>query len=503
MRWLAWLAMGVVAMVLAGCGPEETAILGCNDPAFGGVEEDCGVWVSASLGSDQNPGTRAAPLASLTAAVQKARDAQKDVYACGELWTDPLVLPSNVSLYGGFDCANDWKYGGQLHRARVETAPGQIPLKTAGDYGLMDVFDFAFIAADAVDPGGSSIAAIVAKYDSVVFRRCTLVAGRGADGLDGELLEEPAAPGAPGSPGADACTTPDGPGGPAVETACAPAETSQGGKGGSGGPLTAADGDPGLPPPPGDKDPTNPADGDPGKGQTAADPCTPGEPGADGANGPHAAKIPPSPEDDGFVSIDGFRGVDGGDGQPGSPAQGGGGGGASRGSAAVCGAATGGGAGGGSGGAGGCGGKAGKGGQAGGSSITVLNLSGSADVDYQQCELWVSEAGDGGDGSPGQPGGAGGLAGSGGIGQDTVQAACQGGKGGTGGRGGAGGGGGGGHSLHIGFRTSYAQGEWPGTTFQGEVDPGRGGSGGDPLAPEGLYGRGAAIAPVSIWGFQQ
>jgi hypothetical protein len=107
------------------------------------------VWVSASLGSDDNPGTRAAPLASLSAAVLKADGRQQRVYACGELWTEPLVLPSGVWLFGGFDCADEWRHGGKDHRSAIETAPGQVPLRTEGELGHMEVADFRFQSADA------------------------------------------------------------------------------------------------------------------------------------------------------------------------------------------------------------------------------------------------------------------------------------------------------------------------------------------------------------------
>jgi hypothetical protein len=503
MRWLGWFAAGVVAMSLVGCGPEETAILGCGDPSVGGVDEDCGVWVSASLGSDDGPGTRAAPMASLSAAVLKAREAQKDVYACGDVWTEPLLLPSDVSLYGGFDCASGWKYGGELHRSRIETAPGVVPLETEGKQGLMEILDFAFVAADAVEPGGSSIAVIVAQYDSILFRRCTMVAGRGADGLDGDLVEEPAAAGAAGNPGVDACSSADGPGGEAAETACGPGETSRGGKGGSGGPLAAGDGDAGLPAPAGEKDPSNPADGDGGKGQTANEACTSGEPGANGAGGAHAD---PSSGDHelGFVSIDGFKGVDGLDGKPGLVGQGGGGGGASRGGAAVCGAAPGGGAGGGSGGAGGCGGQGGKGGRAGGSSFAILALAVGEDIALEYCDLWIASGGDGGDGAPGQPGGAGGEPGNGGSGQGSLQPGCQGGEGGAGGKGGAGGGGRGGHIAHMAFASSVFLGTRLNTTFHGAATAGRGGQGGDPNAPNGFDGKETGMAGgFAFLGFQQ
>lgn len=479
MNWLAWLAVGVVCLGAIGCGPAETDTSpSCPDPALGEVDEACGIWVSASLGDDANPGTRAAPMASLTAAAEVAYEKRQNVYACGELWTEPMILPRDVSLYGGFDCDDGWAYKGDTHRARIETGPDQIPLKTSLYNGQMIIADVDVRAADAMVPGGSSIAVFITDVNDVIFRRCLLRAGDAADGLHGEELEEPAPAGAAGNPGTDACSSMNGLGGTAVETACDADQGSHGGKGGDGGALLATDGEPGLPAPRGEKDPANLQDGDGGKAQVGAEACTAGEPGQNGADGDfgHADST-----NSGRLTLEGYVGTDGPDGQPGAPGQGGGGGGASRGGAAACGAAPPGGAGGGSGGAGGCGGKAGKGGQAGGSSFAVAVLEEGTTIWFESCDLWVGYGGDGGDGQPGQPGGPGGEPGQGGAASGIAQAGCSGGKGGNGGKGGGGAGGNGGHSRPIVFRGGGSVVNYPNTTYGGiEWGGGQGGHGGDP-----------------------
>lgn len=469
-----------------GCSPSDGVTSGCavqyqrdateGDPA--NVLEykaynECAVYVSASLGDDANPGTRDAPLASLTAAAAMGLDNAVPVYACGEVWTEPLVWPAQTSLFGGFDCENGWAYKGPSHAGTLMTAPGEIPLTTTGIGGNIVIADFAIQAASAVEPGGSSIAVMVTAPHVVEFRRSKIAAGHGARGLDGVALVDPALTGTAGNAGGDACTASEGPGGAAVEMTSGQ-DTSRGGKGGNGGASLALDGEAGLPTPPGQKDPQNPQDGDAGKGEGAATACTDGEPGADGADG--EGGVVPSGKKPGSVSVDGYVGIDGPDGAPGAPGQGGGGGGGSRGGAA-CGAAPPGGAGGGSGGAGGRGGQGGKGGKAGGSSFTVLVIN-PADVYFRSCEIWAGRGGDGGDGAPGQPGGPGGDPGPGGAGQGTAQAGCAGGKGGNGGKGGGGAGGAGGHSLHIVF-SGIGHGQlYPDTTYHGDTLGGRGGEGG-------------------------
>ena len=476
MKWLSLLAVGLASAASTGCGPTETAPppLSCGDPAMGEVDEQCGIWVSASLGDDANPGTQAAPMASLTAAAAVAYEKQRSVYACGELWTEPLILPKNVGLYGGFDCQHDWTYVGQPQRSRVETGPDQIPLKTSGRAGTLLISDFEIYAADATIPGGSSIAVMVTDDNDVTFQRCTILAGDAADGLDGEAIEEAAAAGAAGNPGVDACTTAGGPGGAAVETDCGQGVTSRGGKGGDGGTALATGGEPGTPTPAVEKDPNDPQDGDGGIGQVGAEGCTPGEPGANGADGDGADFV----KGLGTLSAEGFTGLNGLDGKDGMPGQGGGGGGGARGAAMVCGAASPGGAGGGSGGSGGCGGKGGRAGQFGGSSFALVLIS-TGSLLVSDSEIWIGAGGRGGDGAPGQPGGAGGQGGPGGAAQATLQPGCQGGAGGNGGKGGGGGGGNGGHSVHVAFSygSSYPFSIFPGTTFHGNTVDALGGKG--------------------------
>lgn len=502
MRWLSVLATGMVWLLVTGCGPSETGSAApCTDPAFGELDESCGVWASASLGDDANPGTRDQPKASLSAAMEAARQAGQPVYACGETWSEPLLWRTDISLYGGFDCQNGWVYRGEGFHATVKTGPGEIPFKTTGVGGLIVLADIDVYAADAVAPGGSSIAVMISDPLRIHFRRCKIVAGNGADGLDGDALEDPAPAGAAGLAGADACTTMDGPGGAAAETECAQGDGTRGGKGGDGGAMSALNGEAGQPAPPGDKDPANPQDGDGGTGQIGVVACSAGEPGASGAKGASGVA---DKNDRGFLSPDGYMGADGPEGEPGTPGQGGGGGGGSRGGAAACGAPLPGGAGGGSGGAGGCGGKGGKGGQAGGSSF-ALAIMGSAQPTLERCELWVGKGGKGGRGAKGQPGGPGGEAGQGGAGKGAAQAGCQGGVGGAGGNGGGGAGGHGGHAVHFAYSGATKIDVYPDTSFLGDALGGLGGSGGDAdLSAIGGDGESSDLANRFVFmGFQQ
>lgn len=460
----------------AACEPEdedgEESYFCPEDPAAGPPHGICGVWVSASSGDDLNPGTPERPVKTLAKGIDLALSGPGRVYACGEAYPEAVILPDGVDLFGGFDCADlaAWKYIGSSLSAEILAPVALAALVLPGSEHESLVGDVHVVAADAVEPGASSIAVLAFPGARGRFRRSKVTAGRGADGADGadgSADGQPASKGLPGNNGADACTMDTGFGGTAVTTHCDGVDSSSG-EGGDANALAANDGLVGSPAP----DPNAEGYGAGGTGENPAKGagCTGGTHGAagqDGENGPGARA-------DGRLTIDGYLGVAGADGLSGLPGQGGGGGGASLG---VCAMEPKGGAGGGSGGSGGCGGKPGTGGQAGGSSIAFVVLSGGLIV--ENATVTAKDGGRGGNGGFGQAGGQGGLPGYGGLSAPGgSQGGCAGGVGGLGGYGGYGGGGRGGHSI------AFAN--IPGANFtQGTAKmwlgaAGRGGSGGIP-----------------------
>jgi hypothetical protein len=420
------------------------------DPANRYIPDECGIWVSHSLGDDGNEGIQAAPVQRIAKAIELAQapSRPKAIYACGEVYEESVRLPKGISLFGGYDCAAPggplkWIYNGYSFRATLAPSPGLVALVfLSGDSEARTIAgDLIPQAADAVVPGGSSIAVVAQEKAKGEGRRLDIIAGNGADGANGEpgaYLNQPANAGISGKDGADACTLAEGAGGDAVTVECDGNMPSTSGYGGDGNEVAAGDGADGFPAP-------NPNDlgyGLGGIGETAASVCTGG---AVGVQGIHGAEGSPGMKD-GDITNEGYIGINGADGAPGTQGQGGGGGGASKGSL-LCGALHGG-AGGGSGGTGGCGGRAGKGGQAGGSSIGIASRSN--EFFFWFGSVHVGNGGNGGNGGAGQPGGQIGLPGKGGLnfgGPNGVKAGCAGGAGGPGGNGGSGGGGHGGHSL--------------------------------------------------------
>ncbi len=475
-----------------GTGGTGGGLVCPEEPSLGPVAEGCGIWVSVGQGNDANEGTQAAPVATLMHAIDLAAQSSGRVYACSETWTESLIVPNSVSLHGGFDCDNGWAYVGKAKRSIV-TAPGTIGITWINDGTPIPTIlsDFSVESADAVEPGGTSMGGFVRDDMVITIWRSELIAGNGADGLDGapgDANGQPAAAGAPGNDGAGACSAALSPGGAAVENACS-AGTSKGGAGGDSGPLLAESGDPGEPV-------SDPPGGAGGLGEQLAPVCTAGSSGLGGEEGaPGRGGGWDEPYERGRLTEEGYISVPGKDGEPGKLGQGGGGGGATFGSAAVCGAAKPGGAAGGSGGSGGGGGKGGGGGQGGGASFAIATRTSGNNLTLTDIVLWAGNGGNGGNGGPPQLGGSGGLSGGGGIGAGSIAPGCIGGTGGTGGRGGWGGGGRGGTSSPLVFLKTA---NLPNVTMQ-EKHYGEGGLGGkgDPTKPnQYVNGDDGSISPL-------
>ena len=204
----------------------------------GPLPNDCGVFVSATLGDDRHLGTREQPFQTLRAALAAANAQGKPIYACAEPFDEAVVVSAPMTLFGGLDCANGWTYVGAATKTALTAPTDAVALTVAMDATTVLVEDFALYAPQADVAGRSSIAVLV-DGATVEFRRCDLEAGNGADG-------SPAAPplaaqekADSGNPGGNACDAPDvvngGP--PKANPDCM---TSVGGTGGIG--VSAGDG---------------------------------------------------------------------------------------------------------------------------------------------------------------------------------------------------------------------------------------------------------------------
>lgn len=425
------------------------------------LASDAGIFVSPA-GSDENAGSSAVPLASITAAIEKARSGSRvrPIFVCSATYREhPEIHNDGYSLHGGFACPDDsddaWVYD-SAERAKIAPDTRGVALRVRDIAGLR-VSDLEFQAANGAAPGDSSIAVFVSNAVDVRFDRVRMVAGDGVDGAEGTVEEFSYAEqetrngnstdSAAGGLVKDSCSCPGG-------------GTTTGGQGGLGG-VGPQSGSPGTP---------LTLDGGLAGDVTLA--CASGGSGGDGVDGdalnPTARGF--GAQEPGALTNLGWVPQTGGAGDAGVPGQGGGGGAGKAGT----------GIGGGGGGAcGGCGGNGAKGGGGGGASVALLVHQ--SDVSVRSARLVSGTAGDGGQGIAGQEGQPGGIRGSG------SGDGCDGGKGGKGAEGGASGGGAGGLSVGILWKGDLA----PTVSDDTAIEPGEsglGGVGGAPLENDGIRG---------------
>jgi len=389
-------------------------------------------------------GSQASPYGTVTEAVTSLGQSTR-IYICGgETFEGSIDLPSNVSVYGGLDCAG-WSFKTTNPKPEI-LGSADTPAITIGGEGSGSLSFLRVRSPDAVAAGASSIAVLVSTAETTI-QDCDLRAGAGATGVTGaDEAQTNTLAGGDGSDGSPALACSDGAnnsGGPQAMNDCGAGGQSIGAQGGFSTPSQGTDGLIGQ----------TGAAGQGGDGQPAAGmwDCAVGT-GGGGNNG--SAGSPGSPGSlKGTITSSGFVGHAGGAGGIGSPGQGGGGGGAAKGLTDCNGATAGSppqsGASGGSGGAGGCGGNgASGGGGGGGASFALVSLN--ATVSLIDGALTVGAGGAGGPGGLGQPGADGGDGGAGGN-DPTLTDGCSGGDGGQGGHGGGGGGGRGGHAAALVF----------------------------------------------------
>jgi hypothetical protein len=287
------------------------------------------VWVSPA-GSDDSPGTREEPMATIQAAIDAAAGRNSDVYIAEGTWNESVTARRDVSLYGGYRTGSWLREVGSA-RSRLIGASPALSILNAGD---VTVDGLEIESADATGAGLSSVAVLISNtrarvYDSV------LRAGAGASGRNG-VAGGAGGNGPSGSNGASqgSCFSshPGGNGGNAVY---------DGGKGGSGGAFGGSNGSGGQ----------GPAGGSAGKGGAfSASRINAGASGGSGGNGGSGGS---GSGGNGFGSLEGaeYLPASGSTGGSGASGSGGGGGGGGMGQSVVCGA------GGGGGGAGGYGGR--------------------------------------------------------------------------------------------------------------------------------------------------
>jgi hypothetical protein len=220
-----------------GGGADVTPLECIPSQANGPVGDKCGgIFVASSTGADTNSGSRATPVATLGKAIELALAGNKRVYACADTFTEAVVVPAGIEIYGGLDCKTGWSYT-EAARTLLTSAADEVPLKlSSGVEGTTKIENVSVTALDAKKAGGSSIAVIIDNV-TAALTRCDFIAGNGVAGADGEMPIDTPEVGEGGGAGSDTCVAPAG-GVPGVKT-CG-ADMTSGGLGGNGG-ITAID----------------------------------------------------------------------------------------------------------------------------------------------------------------------------------------------------------------------------------------------------------------------
>jgi hypothetical protein len=150
------------------------------------LTEAYGVFV-AEKGSAEAPGTRAAPLASVGAAILQAKLEKKSVFVCEGSYPEALVLESGVSIRGGLDCSGpEWKLTTRQSTVAAPTSPA---VRAKGVVIPTRVDNLAIVAPNAAELAAgadrSSIGVLAVDSPALTFSSGLIRAGAARAGADG------------------------------------------------------------------------------------------------------------------------------------------------------------------------------------------------------------------------------------------------------------------------------------------------------------------------------
>ena len=416
---------------------------------------DCGLGPGGTCGSCY-------PCQTMSWGLQRAQNlGRSKVLAANGVYTESVLLPDGISLYGGYDPVT-WERDPQASATILRGASPGTHKKTLVAQNITqptEVEGLVIQGEPASAAGANSYAVYVKDSTSFALRSTTIFAATGGAGSPGA----PAPNGASGGDGAGASGTPDS-AYDAFDTGSSFCSTSRSHSNGGSSPCGAHGGAGG-----GNSCPlafdsqSSAANGQNGMGSfggmggmggwdskldagTCFVPTSNDRSGADGSAGVQGGDgVGGMGAASGAGSVFGgeWVGSSGTSGGPGMDGAGGGGGGAGGGADGVNGSNDILGAHGGGGGGGGCAGAGGGGGNAGGGSFGIFVVGGTAPA-IEQCEIYLGSGAAGGAGGPAGSGGQGGTGAPGGHVLSPIFCSGAGGRGGDAGDGGHGGGGGGG-----------------------------------------------------------
>ncbi|MCC6553116.1 MAG: hypothetical protein IT372_08860, partial [Polyangiaceae bacterium] len=75
-------------------------------------------------------------------AISRARSGNTmRIYACAETFSDAVMLPSGIDVWGGLDCAQGWRYVGDNRKTVIAPTPDEVPLTVVSDGPRSTLFD--------------------------------------------------------------------------------------------------------------------------------------------------------------------------------------------------------------------------------------------------------------------------------------------------------------------------------------------------------------------------
>ena len=476
-----------------------------DKPTLANVDGNCdgivgniarAIFVDTVSGLDSNPGTMAMPKKTVQGGISAALAATpiKDVYVSKGTYAETVSMGDGVSVYGGYDAANNWSRAlanvtAIVSSARIAVTASSLTKLT--ELQLVSVTSANASGTNGAGDGNSSVGVLVVGTSvGFTINGCTITAGGGALGAAAADGTQPSKQGrggdaisaGAGPQGSSACGAAGGSGAPGVGGVTPGNSGAQGGTASGGG----AGGAPG--PGGGAGSCSTFASGNAANAPPVTSTPGQGNPGANGTAGGNFGSVDASGN---------YHPAPGGDGLVGASGGGGGGGGSGGGSQHGCGFlnlsccdSTSGGGGGGGG--GGCGGTTGHGGRGGGGSFAIVSVT-STLVVSGNTKLQTGGGGNGGQGGNGGAGGLGGDPGNGGPNTNSGGGAAggngaNGASGGNGGRGGGGAGGTGGPSVCIVFKGTSPTSTGTQCTLGGFGSGGNGGTNGVSTAPNGPAG---------------
>lgn len=169
----------------------ELIVVDADGPSFpdrvavSTFEDPLGALFVSPTGSDDNPGTRAAPFLTLPAAIAKAAPTGADLYLAGGDYLGVTELASGVSIYGGYD-PQTWARDQLNQQTRI--AGSAQPLRGIDVIGLT-IDGLTIESEPATAPGASSEAIVLTAALGVALQNNIIIAGAGAAGAAGESAQ--------------------------------------------------------------------------------------------------------------------------------------------------------------------------------------------------------------------------------------------------------------------------------------------------------------------------